>query len=156
MILRNARFAMLILCAAGAIGCGSGEAPRYPVTGTILLNGEPYPDVTVQFVADPGNEALAEAEDVTGSNGEFRLTSMGRPGLPVGKYRVIVTPKPTAEEAADAAKYEDEIQREMALQSLGIDPTKSKKGKKAERPGGDFEAEVVAGENALEFNVKTK
>jgi len=156
MILRNARYAMLAVCAAGAIGCGSGEAPRHPVTGTVLLNGDPYPDATVQFVPDPGNVALAEAEDVTGSNGEFRVTSMGRPGLPVGKYRVIVEPKPSAEEAADAAKYEDEEQRRMALIAKGIDPDKQTKKKQAEKPKGEFEAEVLAGENTLEFNVKTK
>jgi len=156
MILRNARYAMLAVCAAAVIGCGSGEAPRYPVTGTILLDGKPYPNATVQFVPDPENAALGEAEDVTGSDGGFRLTNLGRPGLPVGKYRVIVTSKQSAEEeAAEAAKYEDEEQRRIALASLGIDITKQSKNSK-EKPGGEFEGEVVAGENILEFNVKTK
>jgi len=153
--MRNALRATFALLAAGVIGCGPGQAPRHPVHGVITLNGDPYPDATVHFMPEPSNEALAEAEDVTGADGGYKVISMGRPGLPVGKYKVIVTPRPTDEEAADLAKYEDEEQRRATLESLGVKAAKQRI-KKAERPTGEFPTEVVAGDNVLKFDVKTK
>jgi len=153
--MKTAYYATVAWLAVGVIGCGSGEAKRFPVHGTVTLNGKPYPNATIQFVPDPTNVALVEGEDVTGPEGNYKLTSMGRAGLPVGKYKVIVTSKPTAEEeAAQKAKFEDEEQRRMALMSLGIDPAKQaiKQGK----PGGEFTAEVKAEDNPLEFDVKAK
>lgn len=153
--MRTRHYATLALLAAGLIGCGEGEAKRHPVHGVVTLNGKPYPNVTIQFVPDPANVALAEAEDVTGPEGNFKITSMGRAGLPVGKYKVVVTAKPTAEEeAAQRSKYEDDEQRRMAMMSLGIDP--GKQAIKEGKPGGEFAAEVSTGDNPMEFDVKGK
>ncbi|WP_406698631.1 carboxypeptidase-like regulatory domain-containing protein [Singulisphaera sp. Ch08] len=153
--MRPTQFAMLVLLTAGFMGCGSGEAKRYPVHGTITLNGKPYPNATVEFVPDPANVAISEGNDVTGPEGNFKITSMGHAGLPLGKYRVIVSVKPTAEEeASQKSKYEDEEQRRMALESLGINP--AKQAAKAGKPGGEFKAEITAGDNALEYDVKAK
>ncbi|WP_406698633.1 carboxypeptidase-like regulatory domain-containing protein [Singulisphaera sp. Ch08] len=145
----------LALLAAGVIGCGGGEAKRYPVHGIITLNGKPYPNATVEFVPDPSNVAISAGNDVTGPEGTFKIASMGRSGLPLGKYKVIVSVKPSEEEeASQKAKYEDEEQRRMALESLGINP--AKQAAKAGKPGGEFQAEVTAGDNALEYDVKSK
>ncbi|WP_165074161.1 carboxypeptidase-like regulatory domain-containing protein [Paludisphaera rhizosphaerae] len=154
MLVRSSRRA-LVLLAAGLVGCSGGEAPRHSVQGTVTLNGKPYPGVAVQFVPEPTNLALAEAEDVTGPEGNYKLINNGRAGLPTGKYKVIVVARPSAEEAAaDQAKFEDEEQRRMAMMSLGIDP--AKKAAKAGKPGGEFPAEVTPGENQLDFDVKGK
>jgi len=145
----------LAFFAALMVGCGDGEAARYPVEGVILLNGKPYPSVTVDFVPDPGNAAIAAGSDVTGPEGNFRITTLGKPGLPVGKYKVVVTPKLSEEElAAEKAIYEDEEQRRMALESLG--GAARRKAAKKEKPGGEFEAQVEATTNTLEFDVKAK
>lgn len=155
MFLKKPLRLSLFLSVVGSIGCGDGEAPRHPVHGVITLNGEAYPDALVKYVPEPGNAALAEGEDVTGPNGNYKITNLGRAGLPVGKYKVLVTPKQSAEEAAaEQAKFEDEEQRRMAMASLGVDP--AKQAKKAGKPTGEFEAEVVAGDNSLEFDVKAK
>ncbi len=115
-----------------------------------------HPNVTVQFVPDPANVALGGSrgrDRVLKSN--FKITSMGRAGLPVGKYKVVVTAKPTAEEeAAQRSKYEDDEQRRMAMMSLGIDP--GKQAIKEGKPGGEFPAEVSVGDNPMEFDVKGK
>jgi len=153
--MRITHSAVSALLAACVVGCGSGEAKRYPVHGTVTLNGQPYPNVTVEFVPDPSNVAILAGNDVTGPEGNFKVISMGRAGLPVGKYKVIVTAKPTAEEeAAEKAIFEDEEQRRMAMESLGINP--AKKAAKEGKPGGEFNAEVIAGDNPLEFDVKGK
>ena len=155
MRLSTARWGLAFF-AALMVGCSGGEAARYPVEGVILLNGKPYPSVTVDFVPDPGNAAIAAGSDVTGPEGNYRITTLGKPGLPVGKYKVVVTPKVSEEElAAEKAIYEDEEQRRMALESLG-GAARRKAAKKEEKPGGEFETQVEATTNTLEFDVKAK
>ena len=155
--MRNVFRATLALLAAAVVGCGPSEAPRYPVHGVVTFNGQPYANALIQFVPDPSNASPAEAEDVTGPEGNYKLTNSGRPGLPVGKYKVFVKYQPPAEEvAAEKAKYEDEEQRRDALRSLGIDPDKQAAKKAGGKPPGEFNAQVEEGDNELEFDVKGK
>jgi hypothetical protein len=146
------RLALAALVALAAVGCGDGVS-YYAVKGEVTLNGKPYPDASIEFVPDPDNAAITAGSDVTGPEGNYKITNLGKPGLSAGKYRVLVTPKPP-EPSAGGPSFEDEEQRRMALESLGINP--AKQAAKEGKPGGEFKAEVKAEPNILDFDVKGK
>ncbi len=75
------------------LGCGvSPDGPqKYPVSGTVLINGQPMERVAVQFhhldVSVPGNLRFPTA--VTDALGRFELSSTGdRDGAVAGDYLV--------------------------------------------------------------------
>ena len=81
-----------LLAIASLVGCS--EAPtRFPVAGTVLIDGKPLPTGSIQFVP-------AEGRPVAGkilSDGSFRLTqvsvsnSNSPAGVAPGKYRVGIS-----------------------------------------------------------------
>jgi hypothetical protein len=90
---------MRIACAAlvlaalwGALGCGGADGPKkYPVRGTVTVNGKPAQFVRVQFRhADqslPGN--LKQPVGMTDETGAFALSTSGdRDGAVPGDYTV--------------------------------------------------------------------
>ena len=78
---------LLVLC-----GCGGSDGPRkYPVTGKVLINGQPAAFVRVQFLhADattPGNYKMPVG--MTDTSGAFSLSTNGdKDGAVVGEYSV--------------------------------------------------------------------
>lgn len=86
---------------SGASGCG-GEK-RYPVEGSVTLEGQPLTKGDVVFFADDGKVIPSNLQP-TGkidSNGRFRMLSGGAAGIPPGKYRVTVVAQ-TSERPAKA------------------------------------------------------
>jgi hypothetical protein len=84
------RVALLLL--AGAAGCGPDGPKKYPVSGTVTVNGKPAALVRVQFLhADqslPGN--LKSPVGMTDAAGEFHLSTSGdRDGAVPGDYAVV-------------------------------------------------------------------
>jgi hypothetical protein len=84
----------LALPLALAAGCGSG--PKYaPVSGRVMLNGQPLANATVSFQPIAEGKMDAPAPGATGhtnANGEYSLTSAdGRHGAWVGKHLVRIT-----------------------------------------------------------------
>jgi len=81
----------LAICVAG---CGGSDGPkRYPVEGSVLINGKPTVGVMVQFEhADPsveGNYRFPTA--VTGEDGSFSISSSGeKDGAVEGDYSVTL------------------------------------------------------------------
>ena len=142
--------AMILIAAVSGCG-GDSEPTRYPVQGTITLNGKPYADMKVEFVPDPGNAGLTAGVDHSGPEGNYLITAMGLSGLAPGKYRVIVSPKPEFSSEDPQAQAEEE----MRLESMTDAEKRAARGKgKKEKPGGTFDAEVEARPNTLDFDVK--
>ncbi len=66
------------------LGC-SGEEAKLPVSGTVMLNGKPLPNVNVMMIrADGMNTVLT-----TDANGRFSSGGEGETlGVPAGTYKV--------------------------------------------------------------------
>ncbi len=76
---------------AGMAGCG-GEAtdtrPRFPASGTVLLEGAPVDGAVVAFVLQEG---AGTAVAMTDEFGKFQLNlPPGKKGIPAGKYKISV------------------------------------------------------------------
>ena len=68
-----------------ALGCGSGEPPRYGVSGKVTVKGEPVDEGVVQFVPLDGQASNSTA---LLKNGDYAVPK--DKGLFAGKYKVIL------------------------------------------------------------------
>ncbi len=74
----------------GIIGCGGDSGPKLAgVTGTVTLGGKPIAGATVTMQTE-GVKAQASL-GFTDASGKFKMTTSGRPGVPVGNARVGIT-----------------------------------------------------------------
>jgi hypothetical protein len=77
-----------------AAGC-DGVGRRCPVTGRVLVNGVPLQGKTGSVVFKPdaaqGNPSRFEAVGEINAEGNYTLFTKGKPGVPPGRYKVIVT-----------------------------------------------------------------
>lgn len=82
----------LTACFSILIGCGGPQGPRkYPVVGSVEINGVPEPRVAITFHhRDPTVEGnLRFPTGITDLDGRFTLSSEGdADGAVAGKYRV--------------------------------------------------------------------
>jgi hypothetical protein len=87
----NALRLPLLLCLAGAIGCGAAP-PRGEVEGTVRSRGKPLANALVTFVPDPDQKTTGpRASAQTDGEGRYRLRGEDRqPGAVVGAYRVVI------------------------------------------------------------------
>jgi hypothetical protein len=85
-------FVGCLLLAAG--GCGSGGSKLAPVSGRVTLaDGKPLTSGFVNFRPDKtkGNTFGGEAVGEINSQGEYTLNVRGKPGAPLGAYKVTVS-----------------------------------------------------------------
>ncbi|MEX0643322.1 MAG: hypothetical protein WD468_11505 [Pirellulales bacterium] len=76
-----------------SIGCGDGKIGRYPVSGTVLVDGKPADGATVYFCPTGGSEELLRERPfgTTGPDGKYLLTTLVKDdGAPAGQYKVLV------------------------------------------------------------------
>jgi hypothetical protein len=80
---------LVFLCVLTA-GC-SREPSRYPVKGTVTINGAPLALAHVNFVAvNPATPTSSGASTTTDKDGNFTITNGDKtPGLMAGEYKVI-------------------------------------------------------------------
>ncbi len=77
-------------------GCGSdpGIAPVFPVTGKITINDQPLKAATAMVVFKPDtskkNSSTFEPSGTLDEQGVYSLVTKGRPGAPLGWYKVVV------------------------------------------------------------------
>jgi hypothetical protein len=91
-------FASLVLAGCGATP--SGRMNVLPVSGQVLLNGQPLPDAVVVFhPLQPFSDKSADfPRAVTDAKGLFRLsTYSANDGAPLGEYLVSIDAAPPAE-----------------------------------------------------------
>ena len=75
------------------VGCGEGKIARYPVTGTVLVDGKPYEGARVMFCPEGGSEAFSKERPygVTDQSGKFELTTFIKgDGAPAGDYKIMI------------------------------------------------------------------
>jgi hypothetical protein len=78
------------LCCAGIlVGCGEEIDPGYkPVSGTVLLDGQPLADAVISFTPEDGSTASGRTDE----NGVYTLYyAARRPGARVGPNTVEIT-----------------------------------------------------------------
>ena len=148
----NSRCATLATLFAIALhGCGGGHdyGPTGKITGKLTLEGKPLSAKTgVQFM-EPLKGFLAFGE--TDAEGNFEIASWNGGQMPLGKYKVYITPPPgTPTEAAN-------LNAEQRFDS----PDQVEKGPKLEYPQkyadknkSGLEYEVKAGENHFDINLE--
>lgn len=74
-------------------GCGDGKVKRYPVHGSVNIDGRPAEGVMVIFCPINGSEEVQKLRPagLTGPDGKFELISITRAdGAPVGDYKVLM------------------------------------------------------------------
>ena len=101
---------LVCLCIALALaGCKkSGPGKLYPVSGKVTLGGKPMTSGFVGLAAEAstGQGAPFMATGTIGSDGKYEIQTDGKPGAPLGKYKVTINPgmPATKEEAATMGK----------------------------------------------------
>lgn len=77
-------------------GCGSGSGPSrgklVPVKGKVTVAGRLLAEGYVQYYPLGGDEKAPFSEGKIQADGTYSLSTQGKPGAPVGKYRVTVDP----------------------------------------------------------------
>lgn len=92
------RFILILLLLSTLVGCGE---PKIPVSGSVLYNAQPLPNVNVVMIRTDGKVASA----VTDSSGNFASVTTDAPGdgaLP-GDYKVGITPVSTVPDSQTSA-----------------------------------------------------
>ncbi len=80
--------ALLAVCCLFLVGCDPYRG-NIPVTGTVTLDGDPYPNAQVRFVPKEGGRPAMGISDSTGA---YKLVYIREtPGVPPGEYRVDIT-----------------------------------------------------------------
>jgi hypothetical protein len=84
-------FGGLLLCLAlAAAGC-SGGTPRGTVKGKVTLGDKPVGNATISFEGDTG----AATQATVGEDGTYEIKTHQGAGLPVGNYKVAISPGAT-------------------------------------------------------------
>lgn len=103
---RSARTAAFLVCAMILVpcfagGCGSG---RVPVSGTVLLDGEPATNGYVSFVPSDGGASAGTGQ--LDSSGKFTMSDQrGGEGLLPGEYLVAVAAGETPAHRDERGKF---------------------------------------------------
>lgn len=77
-----------------SLGCGSSAKDKLiPVAGKVTLGGTPLTGGQVAFHPDldKGNKSKGVASGAIGSDGTYTLSTDGKPGAPVGAYKVTIS-----------------------------------------------------------------
>jgi hypothetical protein len=77
---------------ATLVGCGDSSSNLVPVVGKVMVDGQPLTTGTgnVSFRPEKGNPSRQEPASEIGPDGTYRLTTDGKEGAPLGRYRVMV------------------------------------------------------------------
>ncbi|RUL86183.1 peptidase associated/transthyretin-like domain-containing protein [Tautonia sociabilis] len=79
-----------------AAGCGDAGPELVPVSGTVVVNGEPLARATVIFEPTDTEDPNLNSGGQTDEQGHFELQTIdGRKGAVVGNHRVTITPPMT-------------------------------------------------------------
>jgi hypothetical protein len=82
---------VFVVAATGMLaftGCGDGRPPRMPVSGRVMIDGQPLTEGNIRFVPEGGRPSAGKVA----SDGRFTLTCYdGSDGAIPGKHRVQVS-----------------------------------------------------------------
>lgn len=141
-------------------GCGGDGPSIAKVTGKVTLKGTPIKGANVQFHPEKGPMAIG----ITDDQGNFTLTTNGRPGAPIGLNKVAISkaaPAPAAGAMPTNPTPEDMAKMAAsAAQGGGLkrsEPPKSEVPDKFSNPTtSNLTADVStnAADNTFEFNLQ--
>ncbi len=103
----KALFSWLLVLEAMFGYSGVDDSPRYPVSGAVLIDGEPLREGTIRFVPKSGRPSSSAIQ----SDGSFRLIARyvddvgGEEGVPPGQYRVSVSASEILDERAEEVRW---------------------------------------------------
>lgn len=116
------------------VGCDAGSGLS-PVTGTVTLDGKPYPNAQVRFVPDTGRPSIG----YTDQSGAYSLIYIrDEMGAAPGNYRVDITTVHVSESDSDGGKEPPE-------------KIPAKYNKTTE-----LKADVQPGENVINFDLTSR
>lgn len=122
------RFAWLLalLLPMAIAGCKKDPPPIVPVSGVLLLNGQPLPKAEIRFYPiEEGLNADYIAMAVTDDQGRFTLETNGQPGACACVHKVTVTegppPKDARGESARAQKAYSDYARTLRNRPIPSD-----------------------------------
>jgi hypothetical protein len=78
----------LLLFLAAATGCGERGPNLVPAGGVVKYKGAALPEADIVFVPTDGSFPSLGRTD---KDGRFQMSTSGKPGLPVGSYKVAIT-----------------------------------------------------------------
>ncbi|MES2790379.1 MAG: hypothetical protein V4719_12280 [Planctomycetota bacterium] len=131
-----------LLIVAGIAGCGESGARRFPVSGSVKLDGKPVEQGSIMFVP-LGEEAIPSAGGKIEA-GEYTLPAEYGPA--VGKYRIeIHWPKPTGKKVAMGSPAPPGTMVDEVREAI---PAKYNVKSKLER-------DVTSGENTIDLDLES-
>jgi hypothetical protein len=81
------RLALCSCLVLTAVGCGDGRPERVPVSGHVLIDGQPLKEGNIKFVPSNGRPSAGKL----GADGRFTLTCYdGNDGVLLGKHKVQI------------------------------------------------------------------
>jgi hypothetical protein len=77
-------------------GCSDSGKPSdlpslYPCTITVTQDGLPLAEAAVELVSTDPAGAKYRAASITGKDGKVSMTTYGFSGVPIGKYKVVIS-----------------------------------------------------------------
>jgi hypothetical protein len=79
---------LVVLVAAS--GCG-GIGKLHPVEGKATVDGSPLPaGISINFVSATKSGPAVTISGSTDANGNYKMTTNGKAGVPAGKYKVVI------------------------------------------------------------------
>ena len=139
------------LCA----GC-SGEtskAPKlFPAKGVVKYQGKPIAAASVLFNPADGTPAMG----MTDNEGNFTVTTGGRPGALIGKHKVVITKASTGGDGKARTDMKPQDMEKMVKEGVSLAPPKSEfPVRYTTLSGTTLEADVSAdaASNVFEFNL---
>ena len=96
MMLHHRRFTFALFLAASSLmaGCSGSrdELPREPVSGTVMMDGQPLAEGAIQFTPAAGSSGPAISYTAPIENGQFSIPRAD--GLVPGSYKVSISAVP--------------------------------------------------------------
>jgi hypothetical protein len=112
----NIRSFVFLIAMATLCGCGGSEGPALsPVSGTVLYKNKPITGATVTMISEKG----MISNGFTDNDGKFRMTTGGRPGVPVGNAKVGIA-KMSGSTTIDVKALKPEDMRKMQSEGGGV------------------------------------
>lgn len=114
MLLRS--FLCCIALSVTICGCGGGGGVTLvDVSGTVNYGGKPVAGATVTMTSEKGELSTG----FTDASGKFKMTTGGRPGVPVGPKKVGITKAAAAATQVDPQAVKPEDMRKMQMAGGG-------------------------------------
>lgn len=101
------------------IGCGEKGPPMGPVRGKVTLDNQPLSEGVVVFESIPGGFGSSA---VLQPDGSYSIRCQYGNGLPVGRYRVAITPPRRG--PAEIAKQEDRTPSQIPVQYMDLNTSR--------------------------------